>query len=300
MSSVPTGELETVRDWLRWSVSRFGEAKLHFGHGSEEAYDEAAYLLLHALHLPLDRLEPFLDARLTQAERAALGTLFTRRIDERVPAAYLTHEAWLGDFRFYVDERVLIPRSYVAELMPGSLVPYVGPAQQVQTALDMCTGSGCLAIVLAHAYPEADVDAVDISSAALAVAQRNVSDYALADRINLIRSDLFANLPEKTYDLIISNPPYVTAMAMEELPEEYRHEPELALAGGDDGLDAVRTILKEAPRFLNPGGTLVVEVGRNRAGAELAFPRLPFVWLETASSNECVFLVKREDIIDGR
>jgi ribosomal protein L3 glutamine methyltransferase len=300
MSSIPTGELETVRDWLRWSVSRFGEAKLHFGHGSEEAYDEAAYLLLHALHLPLDRLEPFLDAKLTQAERATLGQLFTRRIDERVPAAYLTHEAWLGDFRFYVDERVLIPRSYIAELMPGGLVPYVGPAPQVQAALDMCTGSGCLAIVLAHAYPEADVDAVDISSAALAVAQRNVSDYALADRVNLIRSDLFANLPEKTYDLIISNPPYVTAMAMEDLPQEYRHEPELALAGGDDGLDAVRTILKEAPRFLNPGGTLVVEVGSNRSGTELAFPRLPFVWLETASSSESVFLVKREDIINGR
>jgi ribosomal protein L3 glutamine methyltransferase len=252
MSSIPSGELETLRDWLRWSVSRFGEAKLHFGHGSSEAYDEAAYLLLHALHLPLDRLEPFLDAKLTQAERATLGQLFSRRIDERVPAAYLTHEAWLGDFRFYVDERVLIPRSFIAELMPGGLLPYIGPANEVRTALDMCTGSGCLAILLAHAYPEADVDAVDISSAALAVAQRNVSDYALADRINLIRSDLFANLPEKTYDLIISNPPYVTAMAMEELPNEYRHEPELALAGGDDGLDAVRGIVKEAPRFLNP------------------------------------------------
>jgi len=300
LSSIPSGELETLRDWLRWSVSRFGEAKLHFGHGSNEAYDEAAYLLLHALHLPLDRLEPFLDAKLTQAERTTLGQLFTRRIDDRVPAAYLTHEAWLGDFRFYVDERVLIPRSFIAELMPGGLLPYVGPAAQVQAALDMCTGSGCLAILLAHAYPEADVDAVDISSAALAVAQRNVSDYALADRINLIRSDLFANLPEKTYDLIISNPPYVTAMAMDELPNEYRHEPELALAGGDDGLDAVRTIVKEAPRFLNPGGTLVVELGHNRAAAELAFPRLPFVWLDTADSEDCVFLVKREDLISGR
>jgi ribosomal protein L3 glutamine methyltransferase len=300
VSSIPTGELETLRDWLRWSVSRFGEAKLHFGHGSDEAYDEAAYLLLHALHLPLDRLEPFLDARLTQAERATLGQLFTRRIDERVPAAYLTHEAWLGDFRFYVDERVLIPRSFIAELIPGSLMPYVGQPSHVQTALDMCTGSGCLAILLAHAYPEADVDAVDISSAALAVAQRNVSDYALADRINLIRSDIFANLPEKSYDLIISNPPYVTASAMDQLPDEYRHEPELALAGGDDGLDAVRTILKEAPRFLNQGGTLVVETGHNRAAAEAAFPRLPFVWLATAGSEDCVFLVKREDIIGGR
>jgi ribosomal protein L3 glutamine methyltransferase len=300
VSSIPVGELETLRDWLRWSVSRFGEAKLHFGHGSDEAYDEAAYLLLHALHLPLDRLEPFLDAKLTQTERATLGQLFTRRIDERVPAAYLTHEAWLGDFRFHVDERVLIPRSFIAELMPGGLETHVGPSGEVRAALDMCTGSGCLAILLAHAYPEADVDAVDISSAALAVAQRNVSDYALADRINLIRSDLFANLPEKTYDLIISNPPYVTAMAMEELPAEYRHEPVLALAGGDDGLDAVRTILKEAPRFLNPKGTLVVELGHNRAGAELAFPRLPFIWLATAGSDDSVFVVKREDIINGR
>jgi ribosomal protein L3 glutamine methyltransferase len=300
MSSIPSGELETLRDWLRWSVSRFGEAKLHFGHGSGEAYDEAAYLLLHALHLPLDRLEPFLDAKLTQAERATLGQLFSRRIDERVPAAYLTHEAWLGDFRFYVDERVLIPRSFIAELMPGGLLPYIGPANEVRTALDMCTGSGCLAILLAHAYPEADVDAVDISSAALAVAQRNVSDYALADRINLIRSDLFANLPEKTYDLIISNPPYVTAMAMEELPNEYRHEPELALVGGDDGLDAVRGIIKEAPRFLNPGGTLVIELGHNRAAAEQAFPRLSFVWLATAESEDCVFVVKREELVSGR
>jgi ribosomal protein L3 glutamine methyltransferase len=300
MSSVPTNELDTLRDWLRWAVSRFGEAKLFFGHGSTEAYDEAAYLLLHSLHLPLDRLEPFLDARLTQAERTQLGHLFTRRIDDRVPAAYLTREAWLGDFRFYVDERVIIPRSFIAELMPGGIEAYVGPAAGVMTALDMCTGSGCLAILLAHAYPEADVDAVDISSEALAVAQRNVSDYGLADRINLIRSDLFANLSEKSYDLIISNPPYVAATAMEQLPDEYRHEPAIALAGGDDGLDAVRTLLKEAPRFLNPGGTLVVELGHNRAAAEAAFPRLPFVWLETAAADDCVFVVKREDIVKGR
>jgi ribosomal protein L3 glutamine methyltransferase len=170
----------------------------------------------------------------------------------------------------------------------------------VTAALDLCTGSGCLAILLAHTYPEADIDAVDIAADALTVAQRNVSDYGLADRINLIRSDLFSNLSEKSYDLIISNPPYVTAMAMEELPPEYRHEPELALAGGDDGMDAVRTILKEAPRFLNPQGTLVVEVGHNRAAAELAFPRLPFVWLETATSSDSVFLLKRDALVAGR
>lgn len=298
--SVPANELETVRDWLRWAVSRFNEAKLAFGHGSAEAYDEAAYLLLHALHLPLDRLDPFLDARLTLAERQAVAQLFARRIDERVPAAYLTHEAWLGEFRFYVDERVIIPRSFIAGLIGDGLAPFVGPAAEVKSALDMCTGSGCLAILLAHAYPEADVDAVDISSEALTVAQRNVSDYSLADRVNLIRSDLFTNLPEKSYDLIISNPPYVNAMAMDALPAEYRHEPALALAGGDDGLDAVRTLLREAPRFLAPDGTLVVEVGHNRAAVEAAYPRLPLVWLSTPATDDGVFAVKREELIDGR
>ncbi len=293
-------DLVTLRDWLRFAVTRFGEARLAFGHGTDNAYDEAAYLLLHALSLPLDRLEPFLDARLTQAERAHLDQLFTRRIDQRVPAAYLTHEAWLGEFRFYVDERVLIPRSFIAELLPDGLTPYVGAPEKVATALDLCTGSGCLAVLLAHAYPAADVDAVDISADALAVAQHNVADYGLADRINLIRSDLFSNLSDKSYDLIISNPPYVTALAMEELPPEHRHEPALALAGGEDGLDAVRTIVRDAPRFLNPGGTLVAEVGHNRVAAELAFPRLPFVWLETAGSADSVFLLSREELVAGR
>ena len=297
---IPANELDTLRDWLRYAVSRMGETKLAFGHGSTAAYDEAAYLLLHALHLPLDRLDPFLDAKLTQDEREKLRELFTRRIDERIPAAYLTHEAWLGDFRFYVDERVIIPRSFIAELIPGALEPYVGPASHVKTALDMCTGSGCLAILMAHAYADADIDAVDISSDALAVAQRNVSDYNLAARINLIRSDLFANLPEKSYDLVICNPPYVDAMAMDTLPDEYRREPELALAGGEDGLDAVRVLVKDAPRFLNHGGHLVVELGHNRTAMESAFPRLPVTWLSAAGSDDSVFIVAREELIDGR
>jgi len=297
--SVPQ-ELETLRDWLRWAVTRFGENRLAFGHGIANAYDEAAYLLLHALHLPLDQLEPFLDARLTQAERAQLGALFARRIDERVPAAYLTREAWLGSFRFYVDERVIIPRSFIAELLPDGLTPFLGEPGEVRHVLDLGTGSGCLAILLAHAYPPAEVDAVDISADALTVAQRNVSDYGLADRINLVRSDLFANLSEKDYDLIISNPPYVTSRSMNELPAEYRHEPRLALAGGDDGMDAVRAIVRDAPRFLRPGGALVVEIGHNRELAESAFPRLPFVWLATRSSDDSVFLLKREDLIAGR
>src|SRR5690349_23553297 len=292
--------LRTPRDVLRFAVSRFHEADLAFGHGTDNAYDEAAYLLLHTLHLPLDRLEPFLDAKLTAAERAEFGALLGRRIDERVPAAYLTHEAWLGDFRFHVDERVLIPRSFIAELLPDGLAPHIGDAASVKSALDLCTGSGCLAVLLAHAFEAADIDAADISSDALAVAQRNVSDYGLAGRINLIRSDLFDNLPEKSYDLIISNPPYVTSMAMEELPREYRHEPALALAGGDDGMDAVRTILREAPRFLQPDGLLVVEVGHNRENAEAAFPRMPFVWLSAPSVADSVFLLRREELIAGR
>ena len=290
-------ELETVRDWLRYAVSRFTAGGLVFGHGTTNAYDEAAYLILHTLKLPLDRLEPFLDAKLTHGERQELLDIIDRRVEQRMPSAYLTHEAWLGDFRFYVDERVLIPRSYIAELLPEGLLPWIPDPARIQTALDLCTGSGCLAILLAHHFPNADVDAADISSDALAVALRNVSDHGLQGRVNLIRSDLLSNLTEKNYDLIVSNPPYVNAMAMEELPPEYRHEPQLALAGGDDGLDAVRTILARASEFLNPGGLLVMEVGANRAAAEAAFPRLPFVWLATPSAEESVFLLRREELV---
>lgn len=293
-------ELESLRDWLRYAVSRFNQAELAFGHGTANAYDEAVYLLLHALHLPLDRLEPFLDARLSASERNEVAALLTRRIDDRVPAAYLTHEAWLGDFRFHVDERVLIPRSYIAELLAQGLSPYVADRSMIKSALDLCTGSGCLAVLLAHAFEDADIDAVDISADALAVAQRNVSDYGLAGRINLIRSDLFDNVPAKSYDLIISNPPYVTAVGMEELPAEYRHEPVLALAGGDDGLDAVRTILRKAPQFMNRDGLLVVEIGHGRDAAEAAYPRMPFVWLSTASSDDAVFVLSRDEIVNGR
>jgi ribosomal protein L3 glutamine methyltransferase len=295
--SVLTQELETVRDWLRYAVSRFTAANLAFGHGMASAYDEAAYLVLHTLKLPLDRLEPFLDARLTHAEREALLDIIDRRVEQRMPAAYLTREAWLGDFRFYVDERVIIPRSYIAELLPDGLAPWIPDPGRIETVLDLCTGSGCLAILLAHHFPNADIDAADISSDALAVALHNVADHGLQGRINLIRSDLLSNLTEKNYDLIVSNPPYVTAMAMEELPREYRHEPRLALAGGDDGLDAVRTIIARAAEFLNPEGLLVVEVGQNRAAAEAAFPGLPFVWLATPSAEDSVFLLRREDLV---
>jgi ribosomal protein L3 glutamine methyltransferase len=223
--------------------------------------------------------------------------IIERRVDQRVPAAYLTHEAWLGGFRFYVDERVIIPRSFIADLLPDGLAPWIPDAGTVQSALDLCTGSGCLAVLLAHHYPNADVDATDISPDALTVAQRNVADHGLQDRINLIRSDLLSNLTEKTYDLITCNPPYVTAMAMEELPSEYRHEPKIALDGGDDGLDAVRIVLAKAAQFLAPEGLLVVEIGHNRAAAEKAFPRLPFTWLPTGGSDDSVLMLRREELV---
>jgi ribosomal protein L3 glutamine methyltransferase len=298
--TTPTHELETVRDWVRYAVSRFTAGGLFFGHGMASAYDEAVYLVMHTLHLPSERLDSFLEARLTQAERAELFGIVERRVNERTPAAYLTRESWLGEFRFYVDERVIIPRSYIAALLPDALEPWLLDPASVQSALDLCTGSGCLAVLLAHYFPNADVDAADISSDALAVAQRNVAEHGMQDRINLIRSDLLSNLTEKTYDLIISNPPYVTTMAMAELPAEYRHEPAIALAGGDDGLDAVRTILAKAAPFLGPDGLLLVEVGHNRDATEAAFPRLPFTWLTTTGNDESVFLLRRDDLVATR
>ncbi|WP_445082541.1 50S ribosomal protein L3 N(5)-glutamine methyltransferase [Candidatus Nitrotoga sp. AM1P] len=292
-----TNELHTVRDWLRFTVSAFNEAKLSFGHGSANAYDEAAYLILHTLHLPLDTLNPFLDAQLIAEEKKVLLALLKQRVDERIPVAYLTHEAWLGDFSFYVDERVIVPRSFIAELIREQFTPWVDETKIVTHVLDLCTGSACLAILAAHAFPDAIVDAVDISPAALEVAQRNVADYGLEDRINLIKSDIFSNLTDKQYDVIISNPPYVDAPSMAALPPEYRHEPQLALGSGADGLDATREILEHAAEHLNPNGLLVVEIGHNRPALEAAYPNLPFIWLEVAAGDEFVFMLRREDLI---
>ena len=286
-------ELVTLRDFLRWAVSRFNEAGLFFGHGTQDAYDEAAWLLLHALHLPLDRLEPFLDARLTAAEKEAVAGLIGRRIAERIPAAYLTHEAWLGNYRFYVDERVIVPRSHIAGLlMQDALAPWLD-AEEVEDALDLCTGSGCLAVLLGLTFPDAHVDAVDISANALEVARRNVADYGLETRIALHRSDLFAGLGGCRYDLIVSNPPYVTAAAMRALPPEYRHEPALALAAGEDGLDIVLRLVHDAGKHLRTGGILVVEVGDGRAAVEQAFPTLDLVWLDGHENGNGVFLLRQ-------
>jgi ribosomal protein L3 glutamine methyltransferase len=287
--------LSTLRDLLRFTVSQFNAAPLVFGHGSDNAYDEAAYLLLHALHLPSNTLENFLDARLLPGEVSAVMALLQRRIHDRVPAAYLTREAFLGDFRFYVDERVIIPRSFIAELLHEHLQPWVEDPDRIGRVLDLCTGSGCLAILAAAAFPQAAVDAVDLSPDALAVARINVEEYGLQDRLQLIQSDLFDQV-EGRYDLIISNPPYVRADSMQVLPEEYRQEPEMALASGPDGLLHVRRILASAADHLNPGGILVVEIGHNRDALEAAFPHLPFTWLDTASGDEFVFLLAKEDL----
>ncbi len=291
-----TESLITVRDWLRFAVSRFNEAKLFFGHGSDNAFDEAAYLILHTLHLPLDRLEPFLDASLTHGESEAVRAVLERRVRERAPAAYLTHEAWLAGHRFYVDERVIVPRSFIAELLEDQLAPWIEDADRVTDVLDLCTGSGCLAVLAALAFPAAAVDAADLSKDALAVAARNLADYDLGARIELLESDLFSALGGRRYDLIISNPPYVNAESVATLPPEYRAEPALALGSGDDGLDATRKILAAAADHLKPGGLLVVEIGHNRDALEAAYPTLPFTWLDTESGDQFVFLLRREDL----
>jgi ribosomal protein L3 glutamine methyltransferase len=289
-------ELSTLRDLLRFAVSRYNEAHLFFGHGTDNAWDEAVYLLLHSLHLPLDRLEPFLDAKLTSAERADVLHLIERRVKERLPVAYLTNEAWLGEFSFYVDERVIVPRSFIAELLREQLAPWIEDPDAVADVLDLCTGSACLAILAAHAFPAASIDAVDLSPDALAVARRNVADYDLAARIRLVEGNLFARLKGRRYDLIIANPPYVNAAAMATLPAEYRREPELALASGDDGLDLTRAILAGARRHLRPHGLLVVEIGHNREALEAAFPETPFTWLDTTAGDQYVFLLHREEL----
>ena len=289
-------DLHTVRDFLRFAVSRFNEGKLFFGHGSSDAHDEAAYLILHTLHLPLDRLEPFLDARLTGGERAEVLNIIHRRVEHRIPAAYLTHQALLGEFSFYVDERVIVPRSFIAELLFERLSPWIAEPDKIINVLDLCTGSGCLAIIAAHAFPNSTVDAVDLSQAALAVAERNVADYNLQDRVNLIESDLFAKLDSKRYDLIISNPPYVDAESVKSLPQEYLHEPKQALGSGHDGLDATRIILNSAAQHLSENGMLVVEIGHNRDKLEAAYPDLPFTWPDVSAGGQFVFMLHKNDL----
>ena len=286
----------TLRAVLREAVAQFKRAGLFFGHGTHNARDEAAYLILHTLKLPLGDLDAVLERRLSPRELDAVRAIVRRRVRERKPAAYLTHEAWLGEFKFYVDERVIVPRSFIAELLRDGLAPWVSDVRRVRSVLDLCTGSGCLAVLAAHTFPNAGIDAADLSPEALQVARRNIKDYALGERVRLVQSDLFDRLAARRYDLILSNPPYVAAPAMRALPREYRREPRLALAGGRDGLALVRRMLAQAARHLDPGGLLVVEIGHNRATLEKAYPRLPFMWLETSAGEDLVFMLRREDL----
>jgi ribosomal protein L3 glutamine methyltransferase len=286
----------TIRDLLRYAVTRFNTAQLFFGHGSSNALDEAAYLILHTLHLPLDKIDPFFDARLLPEEVATVLQVIERRATDRVPAAYITNEGWLGSYRFYVDERVIVPRSFIAELIPEQFSPWVTDPFAVNEILELCTGSGCLSIMMADAFPNAQVDAIDISADALGVARRNVDDYELQDRITLIESNLYDKVPEKQYDLIIVNPPYVNADSMGKLPREYLLEPQIALAGGADGMDLVRIIIAGAGQRLTPNGLLMVEIGNERAFAEAAFPELNLTWLTTSAGDDMVFLLTADQL----
>ena len=294
-SSASLAELQTLRDLLRYAVSRFRSAELSFGHGSDNAWDEAVYLLLHSLNLPPDTLQPFLDARVLPQERESFLQLLERRCTERLPAAYLTGEAWLQGQRFLVDPRVIIPRSPISELLSEGLQPWV--EEPVMRALDLCTGSGCLAILTAYAFPGAQVDAVDISPDALEVARSNIELHGMQGQVNALRSDLFNDIPaEHQYDLIICNPPYVNQRSMDVLPAEYRHEPKLALAGGDDGMDLVRRILRDAPARMAPNAQLVLEIGHEFDHFTAAFPQLEPIWLDTAATDMQILLLSKEQL----
>jgi ribosomal protein L3 glutamine methyltransferase len=289
----------TIREVLREAVRRFTAAKLAFGHGADNARDEAAFLILEGLHLPIDRLDAVLERKLTDGERRRLMELVEARVATRKPAAYLLGRAYVGGVPFHVDERVIVPRSFIGELLRGPLfrgerAGLIGDAGRVRRVLDLCTGSGCLAVLAARAFPRARIDATEISADALAVARRNVEESGAASRIRLLEGDLFAPVAGERYDLILANPPYVDAEAMAALPREYRHEPPLALAGGADGLRLIRRIIAQAPAHLAAGGGLLCEVGRGKARLEAEFA-LPFLWLDTAAGSGEVFWLEAGD-----
>jgi ribosomal protein L3 glutamine methyltransferase len=288
--------LDTLGEIFRFAVRRFRAARLAYGHGTTNARDEAAFLVLEGLRLPIDRLDPYLDLRPTPAERAHLLALIDARVRLRMPAPYLVDAAYMHGIRFHADRRALIPRSFIGDMLADGVLP-IGNPGKVRRVLDLCTGSGCLAILAALTFPRARIDAADLSAGALAVARRNVRSHRLADRIELHRGDLFEPLRARRYDLIISNPPYVDAHAMARLPAEYRHEPRMALAAGDDGLDLVRRMLAQATMHLTRNGALICEIGRGRKKLEAAFPRLPFLWLDTEQSEGEVFWLSAADLL---
>ena len=292
-----TSELFTIRDWIRYAVSQFEASDVFYGHGTDNAYDEAVWLIMSGLHLPMDTLNNFLDARITSEERIKLANFIEQRISKHTPTAYLLKEAWLQGLKFYVDERVLIPRSFIAELLADGLSTWIEFPEMVESAADICTGSGCLGILLASVFPNAEIDVIDISQDAIDVANINIANYSLQEQVTAIKSDMFTALKGKKYDLIISNPPYVDAPSMAALPQEYQNEPQLALGSGDAGLDHTHTILREAGNYLNDDGILIVEIGHNREALEAAYPNIIFNWLDVSSGNEFVFLLTKSQLI---
>ncbi len=290
-----TDNLSTIRDFIRWTISRFNEAEITCGHGTDNTFDEAFGLILPLLHLPHDIPPALFDSHLTEAERDILRKAIERRVTERTPSAYITRQMRFGNLFFYVDERVLIPRSPIGELIENQFAPWI-KEDKVHQILDLCTGSGCIAIACAAAFPTATIDASDISEDALAVAALNVTKHAMQDTVALLQSDLFDQLPKKKYDIIVSNPPYVGANDMASLPAEYRHEPSLALAAGVDGLDIVKRILADAASYLSPHGILVVEVGNSETALMEQYPDLPFTWVEFENGDGGVFLLQASEL----
>ncbi|ACY85281.1 50S ribosomal protein L3 N(5)-glutamine methyltransferase [Edwardsiella piscicida] len=288
-------ELHTIQDMLRWTVSRFNAAEVYYGHGTDNAWDEAVQLVLPSLYLPMDIPEDMRSARLTLSERHRIVERVIRRINERIPVAYLTNKAWFCGHEFYVDERVLVPRSPIGELIDNRFSGLIG--HEPQHILDMCTGSGCIAIACAYAFPQAEVDAVDISSDVLAVTEHNIQQHGLEQQVTPIRSDLFRELPPLRYDLIVTNPPYVDEEDMSDLPDEFRHEPTLGLAAGSDGLKLVRRILACAPDYLSDDGVLICEVGNSMVHLMAQYPSIPFVWLEFDNGGDGVFMLTRQQLL---
>jgi ribosomal protein L3 glutamine methyltransferase len=295
--AVDPKELHTVRDWVRFYVSEMRRGQVFFGHGSSNAFDEAVYMVQSALSLPVGDIGPFWDARVTAHETTRLIRFVTQRVVDRKPASYITGEAWLQGHAFKVDERVIIPRSFIAELLADQLTPWVNAPEMPFQILDMCTGSGCLAILAAYVFENAEVDAVDLSVDALSVARENIELHDLKHRVHPVESNLFSHLHGKQYDFILTNPPYVNEASMKKLPPEYLHEPRMALAGGDSGMDLIQDILEQAPKHLKDGGFLVVELGNEKLHFEAAFPHLNPIWLETSAGDEQVFLLNKEDLV---
>ena len=289
-------ELSTLQDMVRWTVSRFNAAGLFYGHGTDNAWDEAVQLILPSLYLPIDVPPHVLNSRLTTSERQRIVERVVKRINDRVPTAYLTNKAWFCGMEFFVDERVLVPRSPIGELIEAQFQPWL--VEEPHRIMDLCTGSGCIAIACAHAFPDAEVDAIDISADALDVAEQNIQDHGMEQQVFPIRSDLFRDLPKDQYNLIVSNPPYVDEEDMDSLPDEFTHEPELGLAASSDGLKLVRRILANAPDYLTDNGILICEVGNSMVHMMDQYPQIPFTWIEFEHGGHGVFMLTKEQLLE--